>query len=162
METPPTGVEKHEGESSILADLTTRMTQVEPQPNSNQITSHELLQIGIKLDGTNYAWSQIVEMYISVKTTSQTDPAFRKWRTENAVVKGWLINSMDPKLVNNFIRFSTAKAVWDNIAITYFDGTDTSQVYDLKRRVTRLKQEGGSIETYYNNLQGLWREIDFR
>ena len=24
-----------------------------------------------------------------------------------------------------------------------------------------MKQAGGSIEKYYNNLQGLWREIDF-
>jgi hypothetical protein len=23
---------------------------------------------------------------------TETDPDFRKWRTENAVVKGWLIN----------------------------------------------------------------------
>ncbi|KAL6318435.1 hypothetical protein AAG906_041201 [Vitis piasezkii] len=129
METPPTGVEKHEGESSILADLTTRMTQVlNHNQTQNQITSHEpATQIGIKLDGTNYAlWSQIVEMYISGKDKLgyingdfpqplQTNPAFRKWRTENAVVKGWLINSMDPN--------------------------------------KRLKQEGGSIETYYNNAR---------
>jgi hypothetical protein len=92
----------------------------------------------------------------------QTDQTFRKWRTENTVVKGWLINSMNPKLVSNLIRFSIAKVVWDNIATTYFDGTNTSQVYELKKRVIRLKQRGGSIETYYNNLQGLWREIDFR
>ena len=25
-----------------------------------------------------------------------------------------------------------------------------------------MKQAGGSIESYYNGLQGLWREIDFR
>ncbi|KAL5810545.1 hypothetical protein ACOSQ4_027113 [Xanthoceras sorbifolium] len=50
-------------------------------------------------------------------------------------------------------KFPTAKAVWDNIATMYFDGTDMSQVYVLKRKVTRLKQGGGSIETYYNNLQ---------
>ena len=25
-----------------------------------------------------------------------------------------------------------------------------------------MKQAGGSIEKYYNDLQGLWREIDFR
>ncbi|XP_020421225.1 uncharacterized protein LOC109949576 [Prunus persica] len=82
-------------------------------------------QIGIKLDGTNYAlWSQ--------------------------------------SLIGNFIRFSTAKAVWDAVATTYYDGTDTSQVYDLKRRVSRMRQAGGSIETYYNTLQSLWREIDFR
>ncbi|MCI66946.1 hypothetical protein A2U01_0088204, partial [Trifolium medium] len=36
---------------------------------------------------------------------SATDPTFRKWQTENAIVKGWLINSMDPSLVGNFIRF---------------------------------------------------------
>ena len=94
------------------------------------------------LDGTNYAlWSQIVEMYISGKDKlgcingdlpqpPQTDLAFRKRRIENVVVKGWLINSMDPSLVNNFIRFSTAKVVWDSIDTTYFGGIDTSQVYD--------------------------------
>ena len=25
-----------------------------------------------------------------------------------------------------------------------------------------MRQAGGSIEKYYNDLQGLWREIDFR
>lgn len=35
-------------------------------------------------------------------------------------------------------------------------------MYDLRRRVTRLKQAGGSLEKYYKNLQGLWHEIDFR
>lgn len=69
---------------------------------------------------------------------------------------------MNPRLVSNFIRFPTAKAVWDNIAIKYFGGTDKSQLYNLKRKVTRLKQGGGSMEMYYKNLQGLWREIDFR
>ena len=69
---------------------------------------------------------------------------------------------MDPKLIENYIKFPMAKTIWDAIAATYFDGVDTSQVYDLKRKVTGLKQSGGSIETYYNNLQGLWREIDFR
>ena len=33
----------------------------------------------------------------------ETDPLFRKWRTENAIVKEWLINSIDPSLIGNFI-----------------------------------------------------------
>ncbi|XP_056170478.1 uncharacterized protein LOC130138917 [Syzygium oleosum] len=33
---------------------------------------------------------------------------------------------------------------------------------DSTRQVSRLKQGGGPIEKYYNDLQGLWREIDFR
>ncbi|KAK2967708.1 hypothetical protein RJ640_027748 [Escallonia rubra] len=102
--------------------------------------------IDIKLDDTNYRlWSQVVEMYISGKDKlghingdlpqpQEADPTFKKWRTENAVVKSWLINSMDPKLIGNYIRFPKAKAIWDAIATTYFDGVDTSQVYDLNEK----------------------------
>ena len=64
---------------------------------------------------------------------------------------------MDLSLISNFIRYPTTQHVWDAVAITFFDGSDTSQVYDLKRRVTRTRQDGGSIESYYNTLQGLWR-----
>ncbi|RVW72954.1 hypothetical protein CK203_053106 [Vitis vinifera] len=71
--------------------------------------------------------------------------------TENAVVKGWLINSMDPKLTSNYTIFPNAKAVWDTIATTYFDGTDASQVYDLKRKVTRL-QQGGDLSKHITTI----------
>ncbi|RDX70863.1 hypothetical protein CR513_49849, partial [Mucuna pruriens] len=49
---------------------------------------------------------------------------------------------MDSPLNGNFIQFLTAKMVWDPITTTYFDGSETSQVYNLRRR-------------------GLWCEIDF-
>ncbi|KAH7861892.1 hypothetical protein Vadar_032267 [Vaccinium darrowii] len=149
-----TNAAKNDGNSTdlILEDLMARMTEV---LTKNQTQTHtpsydsSAAQIGIKLDSTNYAlWSQVVEMYISGKDKlgyingdlpqpSQTDLTFRKWRTENAIVKGWLINSMDPSLISNFIRFPTAKMVRDAIGTTYFDGTDISQVYDLKRQVTK-------------------------
>ncbi|KAL4596177.1 hypothetical protein ACB092_12G145500 [Castanea dentata] len=175
----PTDVVQTGGNStdSILEDLTARMIEVlTKNQNQTHLPTYDasIAQIGIKLDGTNYAlWSQVVEMYISGKDKlgyingdfmqpEPTDLTFRRWRTENAIVKGWLINSIDPSLIGNFICFLTAKLVWDSVATTYFDGTDTLQVYDLKRRVTKMRQAGGSIEKYYNDLQGLWREIDFR
>jgi len=160
---------------SMFTKFTTKITEALSKIQTPTMTTEHLAApIGIKLNDTNYAlWSQVVEMYISGKEKlgyvngdlpqpPATDPFFRKWRTDNAIVKGWLINSMDPSLIGNFMRFPTAKMVWDSIATTYFDGSDTSQVYDLRRRVTQLKQAGGTLEQYYNDLQGLWREIDFR
>jgi hypothetical protein len=38
-----------------------------------------------------------------------TDPTYSKWRIENAIIKGWIINSLNPDLIGNFIRFPTAK-----------------------------------------------------
>ncbi|KAI5384189.1 hypothetical protein KIW84_071265 [Lathyrus oleraceus] len=109
--------------SSILAELTTKMTEVLNRASApSQIGSdHTVAPIGIKLDGNNYPlWSQ--QLYSLLH----------------------------------------CQAGVDAIVTTYFDGSDTSQVYDLRRRVTRLKQAGGFLEKYYNDLQGLWREIDFR
>ena len=137
------------------------------------ITKSTKIPITIKLTNSNYVlWSQIVEMYIASKDKlgyinedisqpQDTNPSFGKWQMENAIVNGWLINYMEPSLVRNFIRFVTAKHVWDSIATTFYDGSDTSQVYDLRWRVSRMREEDGSLEKYYNNLQGLWREIDF-
>uniref|UniRef100_A0A2N9FJS7 Retrotransposon Copia-like N-terminal domain-containing protein n=1 Tax=Fagus sylvatica TaxID=28930 RepID=A0A2N9FJS7_FAGSY len=160
---------------SMFTEFTTKLTEALSKVQTPTLsTKPPAAPIGVKLNDTNYAlWSQVVEMYISGKDKlgyingdlpqpPTTDPSFRKWRTDNAIVKGWLINSMDSSLIGNFIRFPTAKMVWDSIATTYFDGSDTSQVYDLRRRVMQLKQAGGSLEQYYNDLQGLWREIDFR
>jgi len=160
--------------SSILAEFTTRMTEVLSKTSApTQTSDGATAPIGIKLDGTNYALrSQVVEMYFlgkdklgyingDLSQPPQTYSAFRRWRIDNTIVKGWLINSMHPFLISNFIHFPTTKLVWDAIAPTYFDGSDTSQVYDLQRRLTRLKQAAGSLEKFYNELQGLWREINF-
>lgn len=106
---------------SILADLTSSISQILRQATTSTIHEPVAAPIGIKLDGTNYGiWSQVVEMYISAKDKLgyinedlqqplEADPNFRKWRTENSVVKSWLINSLDPKLIGNYIRFSNSK-----------------------------------------------------
>ena len=127
----------------------------------------DTVPIGIKLDGSNYAlWSQVVEMFISwrdklgyingdLPQPDPTNPLFRRWRTENTVVKGWLINTMDSSLVSTFIWYPTTKEVWDAIAVTFFDGSDIAQVYELRRQVSRLQKNGGSLDKFYNELQGL-------
>ena len=109
---------------SIITTLTSQMTEALSKVQvSTSTTEYSIALINIKLDGSNYAlWSQVVEMYISGKDKMgyingdcppppRADPSFRKWRTTNAIVKGWLINSMDPTLIGNFIRFPTAKLV---------------------------------------------------
>ncbi|XP_068340320.1 uncharacterized protein [Pyrus communis] len=80
---------------------------------------------------------------------------------ENAIVKGWLINSMEPNLIRYCLRLLTTKEVWDAIAHTYYDGSDISQVYDLTCKASRMRQDGRPGETYYNDLQSLWQEIDY-
>ena len=90
---------------SMFTEFTTKITKALSKIQTPTMTTEPpAAPIGIKLNGTNYAlWSQVVEMYISGKDKlgyingdlpqpPAIDPFFRKWRTDNAIVKGWLIN----------------------------------------------------------------------
>ena len=88
---------------SILTSLTTKMTEVLSRSQTSQHpppADSSTTPIGIKLNDSNFAlWSQVVEMYIFGKDKlgyingdfpqpPETDPTFKRWRTENAIVKG--------------------------------------------------------------------------
>ncbi|CAN6710998.1 unnamed protein product [Malus baccata var. baccata] len=65
----------------------------------------------VKLNGSNYPlWSKVLEMHIagrgkkrfvtrSIKEPNEDSVEYDAWETENAIVKGWLINSMDPTIM---------------------------------------------------------------
>lgn len=152
--------------TTILPNNTTNIIPTPIPQMMTQIVHHDssAAQIGIKLNGANYGvWSQIIEMFVTSKDKLgylfgscpqplTSNPTYTRWRTENTIVKGWLINSMEPNLIGYFIRLPTAKEVWNAVAHTYYDGSNISLVYNLTCKVSRMKQDGCSIETYYNDL----------
>jgi transposase InsO family protein len=153
----------------------TLMVQSHATPQTAAVSHEPALHanlIPIKLDGKNYPlWSQSIHMclkareklrHILEQPPPRTDPAFNRWDVEDTVVKGWICNSLDKSLYGKFLRYPTAKEVWDAIATTFYDGSDSAQVYNLNKRVNQIKQAGRPVEVYYNELQDLWLEIDFR
>jgi hypothetical protein len=130
--------------------------------------------IDVKMDGTNYTfWCQAVEMYVRGRDQMRhltgvpappnpSDLEFHRWEVNDVIVKGWLINSLEPRLKSKYIRHPTARDVWQALATTFYDGSDEAQVFDLNRCVSRIKQGGRAIDIYYDELHGLWQEIDFR
>ncbi|XP_078166075.1 uncharacterized protein LOC144560701 isoform X2 [Carex rostrata] len=144
------------------------------QPSRSGTTDDRTPPISVKLTGHNYGlWAQVVEMHLAGKeklgyingtlpAPPTTNENYAKWFAEDSTVKAWLIGSMDSALIGNFIRFPCARDVWKAVVVAYFDGKDKTQVYNLRRKVTRLKQSGRPLEEYFNNLQFFWQEIDFR
>ena len=61
-----------------------------------------------------------------------------------------------------FIHLRIAKEVWEEVARTYYDGSDISQIYELLVQSFRLCQEGRPIGVYYADLKAVWQELDQR
>ncbi|CAN1305878.1 hypothetical protein LINPERPRIM_LOCUS26638 [Linum perenne] len=126
----------------------------------------------IKLNGANYVrWSKSVQMYIRGRskigyltgTTAKPakgDPAFDVWDAENSMVMTWLVNSMTIDIRANYLGYDTAKELWDDVAATYSDLGNQSQVYELTMKLATITQGQESVTRYYNLLKQVWQDRD--
>ncbi|KAH7865608.1 hypothetical protein Vadar_008867 [Vaccinium darrowii] len=132
------------------------------------------IPFGFKLNGSNYTiWSQMMELHATgqekmghltgdTPQPAESDPGFQKWQRENAVVKGWLVKTMEPDLLGLFLGLPTAAAVWGGVSQMYYDGADDSQLYELRCKATRIKQGGRLVPVYFAELKAIWQELDKR
>ncbi|OMO93820.1 hypothetical protein CCACVL1_06334 [Corchorus capsularis] len=62
----------------------------------------------------------------------------------------------------NKSEFLTAKEIWEAVAKTFYDGSDETQLFELNRRSFTTHQSGRPLSLYYNELIGIFQEIDAR
>ncbi|KAJ8641254.1 hypothetical protein MRB53_017948 [Persea americana] len=89
-----------------------------------------------------------------------TDPTYNKWHATDCQVKSWLFDAMQPNQMKRFIRYDTAKQVWDAIKKTYSDGSDEVKIYDLHRRSFTKTHNGAPVANYYSELTEIFQELD--
>jgi hypothetical protein len=130
------------------------------------------LPFGFKLNKTNFKiWSRMLELhaaglnklgYLTGQNArvEEGNSGYSKWCTEDAVVRGWLLKTMEPHLIGLFIDLSSAKEIWDSVTQTFYVGVDESQFYELCCKATRTKQNGRPVNLYYAELNSVWQEID--
>ncbi|GJR03270.1 putative RNA-directed DNA polymerase [Tanacetum coccineum] len=134
--------------------------------------SATLTVVSVKLKGTeNYqVWSCAMLLALEGKNKtgfidgscrrSNTDEVLgRQWDRVNAIVLGWILNSISEELFLGQIFSKRAKHVWDELKETY-DKVDGSVTFNLHHKINSLSQNGSSIADYYHKLNALWKQFD--
>ncbi|KAG8654374.1 hypothetical protein MANES_05G142578v8 [Manihot esculenta] len=128
----------------------------------------------IKLNDFNYVvWAKMMEMFITGRGKSnhltgtpsppiETDPAIYLWQTNDSIVRGWLIQTVEQKLRPNLLQHKTSKGPWDALKIRFNTGSNKLIIYELQSKAYKLTQQGSNLEDLYNDLQATWAEIDER
>ncbi|KAL5744184.1 hypothetical protein ACOSQ2_027300 [Xanthoceras sorbifolium] len=94
------------------------------------------------------------------KEPNPKDSAYANWDAENSMVMTWLINSMTEDISCNYICYSMAKELWDNVSQLYSDLGNQSQVYELTLKFGDLRQGDDNVTKYFNSLKQLWQDLD--
>ena len=66
------------------------------------------------------------------------DPSFSNWDAQNSMVTAWLIHSMEDRIGDTNLFYSTAKGIWDAINLAYSDLENSSQMLALRNRAREL------------------------
>lgn len=98
-----------------------RIVSVSSQNGGSEPSNINTVPFTLKLNDTNFkVWSKMMEVhaaglnelgYLSGKTVKveEEDPGYSKWVIEDAVVRGWLLKTMEPHLLGMFIELPTAQ-----------------------------------------------------
>ena len=91
------------------------------------------------------------------------NPDFLRWEQEDLWVFSWILQNLEPRLMNNVSDFQSAKALWD--------GCPGRDIWQWRKCSADLRYAQSSESTnpgilaagrIQNNLQSLWLSIDRR
>lgn len=80
------------------------------------------------------------------------------WKRCNAMVRGWLISSMEKETKSNVKYVVTPHDIWRDLA-KRFGKENAPQAYEQRRTVTTIRQGDMTISIYYTKLWNVWDEI---
>ncbi|KAG8635865.1 hypothetical protein MANES_16G065850v8 [Manihot esculenta] len=161
-------------QSQAIIDPTTDLSQklfqlIQNSQNGNQKSANQFTldsaqpPSNIKLNDSNYVvWAKMMEMFITGRGKSnhltgtpsppiETDPAIYLWQTNDSIVRGWLIQTVEQKLRPNLLQHKTSKGLWDALKIRFNTGSNKLIIYELQSKAYKLTQQ-----------EIIWAEIDER
>lgn len=92
------------------------------------------------------------------KPTAPNDPLLDLWDRCNDMVGSWIQNSICPSLKSSIIFVDDACEIWLDLQ-ERFSHQNGPRIFQLKKALASLSQEGDSVSIYYGNLKTFWDEL---
>ena len=78
------------------------------------------------------------------------------WDAENSMVMAWLVNAIDEEISANYVCYSTAKELWDNVNQMCSNFGNQTQIFELQLLLGGIRKGDDSVTKYFNTLKWIW------
>ncbi|XP_040363769.1 uncharacterized protein LOC121049758 [Rosa chinensis] len=80
------------------------------------------------------------------------------WQRCNDMVLSWILNSLEPDLVESILSCNTPRAIWEDLREKFSLG-NAPHIFHIQRDIYRIEQGQMSVSVYSTKLKGLWDEL---
>ncbi|PRQ42043.1 putative transcription factor interactor and regulator CCHC(Zn) family [Rosa chinensis] len=148
-------------EDSLLTSIS---SDVEFNPNQ-RLSS-------VLLNEFNYlSWARAVTLalggrsklgYINgvIQMPEAKSPTYDSWLCNDQLVMSWLLNSMESRIREIFSFSESSMHLWKYVKEMYGNQNNAARVFQLKRDIADLQQEGKSFVQHLGSLTSMWNELD--
>ncbi|KAM2064541.1 hypothetical protein ACFX16_027922 [Malus domestica] len=72
----------------------------------------------------------------------------------------WLLNSMERKVVEIFSYSESSLTLWTTVKEMYGNQNNAARIFQLKKDISNIQQEGKSFVQHLGSLRSMWNELD--
>ena len=124
----------------------------------------------VQLKGDNYdEWSKAVRNAFRAKKKlgfldgkilkpANDSSELEDWLAMNAMLVGWIFNTIDPSLRSSLSYLENVKDLWDDLKERFSIGNDV-RIHQLKTDIANCKQYGQNVAAYYGKLKTMWEAL---
>lgn len=135
------------------------------QNNPNQRLSSFLL------NELNYLpWSRAVTIalggrsklgYVNghIKAPDPSSKDYEAWQCKDQLVMSWLLNSMENNIAEIFSYSESSMDLWEAVKEMYGNQNNAARVFQIKRDLANLQQDGKTYVQLLGILKGMWSEL---
>ncbi|KAM1022842.1 hypothetical protein COP2_044953 [Malus domestica] len=154
---------KSDVDSSLGAS---HQNQPEIDVNPNQRLSYVLL------NEFNYLpWSRAVSLALegrsklgfingSIESPNVSSTTYESWLSKDQLVMSWLLNSMERKIAEIFSYSESSFQLWKSVQEMYGNQNNAARVFQLKKDIASIQQDGKPFVQLLGSLKGMWNELE--
>ncbi|CAB4272952.1 unnamed protein product [Prunus armeniaca] len=89
-----------------------------------------------------------------------SSPNYESWLCKDQLVMSWLLNSMEWKVAEIFSFYESSFHLWEAIKEMYGTQNNSTHVFQLKKDIASLQQEGKPFIQLLGSMKSMWNELE--